>query len=212
MRAIVEKFGPPTVVLGTALYLGMPPAAPLDLGESPVRAAAVRWKADELEPPVIARAAVNPFGQVLVATAEMEVEPDTGKLVVATKPTGPSPDAMKSGLTLTGIAGMGGRKWAIINGKPQLSGDSIKAIGPDRLICEVVSIHADHVVVACEETIVQLRPNNFQSKPTTPAITTVSNPSVTATKTVTDTIAPPPTALAPTDDLNIAPSNAPPQA
>jgi hypothetical protein len=157
MNALVTKFAPPTIVLGAAFYLGAPPAAPLDLGESVVKAAAVRWKKDDLLPPVINRPAISPFGEVLVASEEMEVEPETGKLVVATKPAGPDPEDLRSGLQLVGIAQMGGRKWAVINGKPRLPGDKLNTDDNKQLTCTIVSVESDHAVVSCEETVIKLR-------------------------------------------------------
>ncbi|QDT13325.1 hypothetical protein [Planctomycetes bacterium K23_9] len=192
MIAIAQKFAPPAVVLGAALYLGMPPAAPLDLGESIVRASAVRWKKDDLKPPVITKPAANPFHEVLVASEEMEVEPDTGKLVVATKPSGPDPAKVRAGLSLSGIASMGGRKWAVINGKPRLPGDTLKTNDANHLLCKIVRIENDHAVIACEETIVEIRAQPFGASSSAagpPVATPVSNRSDSSSLPV---IAPPP--------------------
>ena len=193
MNALVQKFAPPAIVFSTAIYLGLPPAAPLDLGESVVKAATVRWKKDDLKAPVINRLPVDPFAEVLVASEEMEVEPDTGKLVVATKPAGPEPDAIQSALTLSGIASMGGRSWAVMNGKPRLEGDVVVTNDSDRYRCTIVSVERDHVVVSCEETTVKIRPAKFgSSKPA--AATQVSKPvsASSDTSTPTQSVAPPP--------------------
>ncbi len=190
MNAIATKLGPPAVVLGVAFYLGSPPAAPLDLGESVVKAAAVRWKKDDLLPPVIQTPAVDPFTEVLVASDEMEVEPETGKLVVATKPAGPDPEDLRSGLTLTGIAQMGGRKWAVINGKPRLPGDTVKTDDNQQLMCTIVAVESGHVVISCEETVTQLRPLPFGSR--APTATPVSR--ATPQNLPSEELPPPPSA------------------
>ncbi len=160
MNPLMQRFGLPLAVFGTALYLGWPPSSGLDLGDNVVKAKSVRWKPADLEAPKPLADIVDPFRLVLVVDETKEVEPDTGKLVAVTRPVGPDPEKIKSGLELSGIARLGGKAWAIINGKPSLVGDRIRAgEGP---LCEIISIDADHVVLRSAETVVSIRPAPFK--------------------------------------------------
>lgn len=158
MNPTVQRYLPPILVFGAALYFGWPPAEPLDLGEDVVRANSVRWRPEDLAEPVVIKPAADPFEAVLVASDEMEVEPETGKLVAATTPPGPAPEVIQAGLQLDGIAMMGNRLWAVLNGRPRLPGDLILTNDANRHTCEIVSVHSDRIVVRCEETLAEIRP------------------------------------------------------
>ncbi len=158
MNPTVQRYLPPTLVLGAALYFGWPPAEPLDLGEDVVRANAVRWRPEDVAEPPVIKPAANPFAAVLFAGAEMEVEPETGKLVAATTHAGPAPEIIHAGLQLDGIAKMGNRFWAVLNGRPRLPGDMIFTSDANRYECEIVSVYPDRIVVRCEETVTEIRP------------------------------------------------------
>ena len=93
---------------------------------------------------------------MLVVSETHEVEEETGKLVPATRPAGPDPSELQSGLVMTGVADMAGRKWAIVNGRPRLPGDTVRTADNNRHACEVVSVASDYVVVRCEETIAKI--------------------------------------------------------
>lgn len=155
MNPTVQRYLPPSLVLGAALYFGWPPAEPLDLGADVVRANSVRWRPEDVAEPPVIKPAANPFEAVLVASDEMEVEPETGKLVAATTPAGPPAEEIRAGLQLDGIAEMGNRFWAVLNGRPRLPGDMIFATGHK---CKIVSVFPDHIVVRCQETVVEIQP------------------------------------------------------
>ena len=163
MNPLMQRYATPAVVLGIATYLGWPGSTPTDYGSDVVRAKAVRWRANDLDHPPTVRATIDPFREVLVATEETVVEPETGKLVAPTKPTGPSASEIESGLRVDGIALMGGRKWAVINGRPRLPGDQVKTDDANRYRCEILSVGTNQVVVVCLETTVTLRPRRHES-------------------------------------------------
>ena len=161
MKSLMHRFGPPALVFGAALYLGWPPAAPLDLGESVVKAKAIRWKKDDLLAPPTLDVVVDPFRQVLVAKAEMKPEKDMEEMVAESKAPELTSEAIMSELELTGIANMGGRYWAILNGKPHLQGDTITTGDSQEISYEVIAIQSDHVIIRNRKTTVTLRPKPF---------------------------------------------------
>lgn len=157
MNPTIQRYLPPTLVLGAALYFGWPPAEPLDLGEDIVRASSVRWRSQDLAEPTVIKPVGDPFAAVLFASEE-EVESETEKLAAVTTPTGPDPETIQAGLQLDGIAKMGNRFWAVLNGRPRLPGDTILTNDTDQHQCEIVSVYADHIVVRCQETVTEIRP------------------------------------------------------
>ncbi len=164
MNSLMHRFGPPALVFGAALYLGWPPAAPLDLGESVAKAKAVRWKKDDLLAPPTLDVVVDPFRQVLIAKVakdEMKPKQDMKEAVVESMVPERSSETIKSELELTGIANMGGRYWAIVNGKPHLKGDTITTGDSQEFSYEIIAIQSDHVVVRNQKTSVTLRPKPF---------------------------------------------------
>ena len=96
MNPTVQRYLPPILVFSAALYFGWPPAEPLDLGEDVVRANSVRWRPEDVAEPPVIKPAADPFEAVLVASDEMEVEPQTGKLVAATTPAGPALEVIQA--------------------------------------------------------------------------------------------------------------------
>lgn len=155
MKPALEKYGPPVLVLGAALYLGWPPAEPMDLGENLVTAKSVRWKSSDLEPPRAPEVVVDPFRAVLLVTEKPETAAAVDTVV---EPLGPSDEEIRSVMVLNGVAKSGGRSWAIVNGRVRLAGDLIPSnskIVPD---CSLVSIHEDHVVVSCGKKLTVIRP------------------------------------------------------
>ena len=156
MSPNVNKVMPPGLVIAATLYFGWPPSAPLFQSDDTVRATAVRWKREDLQDPPPISVKVDPFASVLVASGQQEVEEETGKLIPATKPAGPDPAVLQQGLVLSGIAEMSGQKWAILNGRPRLPGDTLVTNDVNRHSCEVVSVGQDHAVVRCEGTVAQI--------------------------------------------------------
>ncbi len=161
MNPLVQRYLPPVIVFGAATFFGWPPSAPLDLGDDIIRTSSVRWRPRDLADPPLIEPATDPFREVLVVTEEMEVEPETGNLVVATRPAGPPADLLKAGLRLDGIASIGGRPWAVLNGRPRLAGDTVRTADAHRYECQIVSVENSHIVVRCEETITEIRPQPF---------------------------------------------------
>jgi hypothetical protein len=154
MNPTVQKYAPPMVVLGAVLYWGWPPVEPLDLGNDLVKARAVHWKAADLESPREPENVVDPFRPVLVAKQETEQAEEQ----IAKMPVGPSEDNIRAVLRLTGIAKMGGRSFAIINGKACVAGERLRTYDDLVKSCKLMSIHPDHVVVQCEQTFAVIRP------------------------------------------------------
>lgn len=157
-----------------------------------VRAKAVRWRPKDLtDPPQIA-SSLDPFREVLVTTEATVVEPETGKLVAQTKPSGPPASELESGLRIDGIAHMGGRHWAVINGRARLPGDEIQTNDANRYRCEIVAVESDRVVIRCQETIATLRPSRDPSKSITAQPQTNESEPITPTAPPGDVIPPPP--------------------
>tara|TARA_R110002049_G_scaffold4601_5_gene32097 strand:- start:139447 stop:140049 length:603 start_codon:yes stop_codon:yes gene_type:complete len=165
MSSLMQRYATPIVVLGIALYLVWPAPAPVDYSSDVVRAKAVRWRPQDLQHPPDVSAKVDPFREVLVTTEETVVEPETGKLVIPTRPTGPPAAEIESGLAVEGIAVMGGRNWAIINGRPRLPGDEVITLDANRYRCEIIAIEPDKVVVQCQETTAVLKPRGGAAIP-----------------------------------------------
>jgi hypothetical protein len=157
MNPTVQKYAPPMIVLGAALYLGWPPAAPLDLGENLVQAKAVRWKSRDLEPPTAPGTIVDPFRPVLVVAAEPTPVAAAAEDAVAAPP-GPTVDELRAAVKLSGIANTGGRAWAILNGRPRLVGEVIKTDDKAVPNCKLVAIEKDHVLLQCHQTFAVIRP------------------------------------------------------
>ena len=154
MNVLAQKYGPPVLVLGAALYLGWPPSSPLDLGDDLVKAKSVRWNSSELDSPQSLADVSDPFTPVLV----LKEEPKAAVENVVVEPTGPSEAAIRAVVLLTGIANSGGRSWAILNGKASLVGDVVKTNEVTVPDCTLVAINADHVVVRCQKMIAVIRP------------------------------------------------------
>ena len=192
MNFLIQRFAPPVAVLGIALYLGWPETPSADYGDNLVRAKAVRWRPKDLtDPPQIA-STVDPFREVLVTTEETVVEPETGKLVAPTKPAGPPQSELESGLRIDGIAYMGGRHWAVINGRPRLPGDEVRTADANRYPCEILSVEREQVVVRCQETIATLRPARHPSSSVAAQPATNVTEPITPTEPPGDVIPPPP--------------------
>ena len=61
MNPTVQRYLPPALVFGAALYFGWPPSEPFDLGEEVVRANSVRWRPEDVAEPPVIKPAVDPF-------------------------------------------------------------------------------------------------------------------------------------------------------
>ncbi len=157
MNSLIQRYLPPVIVLCAAAYFGWPPAPPLDLGDDVVRISSVQWRPDEIADPPLIRPNPDPFGEVLVAEPKMEIEPDTGKLVEVTRPPGPPAERLRAGLLLSGIADTAGKRWAVVNGRPRLSGDTV-ITADGEYVCQIVAIKTEHIVVQCQETVAEIRP------------------------------------------------------
>lgn len=151
MNPTLQKFGPPALVFGIALYLGWPPSEPMDLGDDVVRAKSVRWKPSDLESPQPnAGKVVDPFRPVLVEEVPVQIV----QAVVEDAPKAASAGLVRSQLFLTGIAQMGKQRWAIINGKTQSVGDELTVDGKSVF---VQSILDDHVIIRSGDQKVELK-------------------------------------------------------
>ena len=127
MNPTIQRYLPPALVFGVALYFGWPPAEPLDLGEDLVRASSVRWRPQDLAETPFIEPAADPFAEVLVAGDAADVESET--VEVAAIPAGPDAETIQAGLRVDGIAKMGNQLWAVLNGRPRLAG-----AGTDRVL------------------------------------------------------------------------------
>ncbi|MEL6105930.1 MAG: hypothetical protein AAFU85_07835 [Planctomycetota bacterium] len=140
------KYGPSLAVIGTALYLGWPPAEPLDLGDSTVRAKAVRWKKGDLESPRRGELSVaDPFREVLIAKPSVQKLTPVGEIVPAI-PMGPTETELRAGLLVGGIGTAATTRWAIINDKVCRVGDSIPVAEVRDVRATIEAIEADHVI------------------------------------------------------------------
>ncbi|QEG01800.1 hypothetical protein Mal15_58810 [Stieleria maiorica] len=201
MNVALQKYGPPTVVIAIALYLGWPPPAPLDLGEDVVRAKSVRWKISDLQSPSLPTViGKDPFAAVLV-------EPTSGDPATTAKtpesvpdePTGPTPADLHVGLRLGGIAQTDHHRWAIINGRVCKIGDQLPVIGFTDLSATVRDIAADHVTVVAGPLTVELKQQ--ERKPRSGKTTNASPPAVTPSSPQTDSQTPDPDEQDPDEDL-----------
>ena len=155
MNSILQRYGLPVVVLGFAFYLGWPPAQPLDLGDDVVRARTVKWNPADLEVSNADPGVVDPFRKVLVV--KEPVQP-ADELPDPEQTSGPSEQQIRDVIQLTGLANIGGRTWAIVNGRARLAGDTIRTGDQEVRTCKVVSVHKDHIVVQCQQKIAVVRP------------------------------------------------------
>ncbi|MEO1525342.1 MAG: hypothetical protein AAFX06_07890 [Planctomycetota bacterium] len=145
-KRLLAKYGPGLAVVGTALYLGWPPAEPLDLGDSAVRAKAVRWKKSDLEAPQRHELSItNPFREVLVAKPVAPVRTPTGEIVPAI-PEGPTETELRAGLLIGGIGITSTTRWAIVNNRVCRVGDSIPVADLNDVQAVIEAIGSDHVV------------------------------------------------------------------
>ena len=198
MSPNVQKLLPSALVIAAAAYFGWESAGPSYVNEDVTRATSVRWKADDLVPPAMPSVTVDPFASVLVVSAEQEIEEETGKLVPASRPAGPPARELHAGLSLTGIARMGSRNWAILNGRPRLSGDSVKTDDNNQHECVIVSVEADHVIVRCQETVTQIRLRKQQARttlPGAPGSRAAESSAAPANQPVPEKYAPPPLSM-----------------
>lgn len=154
MNPLVQKYAPPAVVLGAALYWGWPPSQPFDLGEEPVQARAVRWKPSDLDSPSAIGSITDPFQPVLVSD-EASNETSEQETII---PVGPTETQIRAAVILTGLGDLGGSKWAIINGNAHLPGDTMRINREGVKDCRLIAVHKDHVIVQCEQTYALVRP------------------------------------------------------
>jgi hypothetical protein len=188
---MLQRYLPPAIVLAAAICFGWPPAQPLDLGEDIVRASSVRWRASDLDAPPLIEPATDPFKQVLVAS---EQQAEAEMAAVELPPAGPDPAELAAGLQLDGFADMGGRTWAVLNGRPRLPGDEVITNDANRYRCRLVAIESDHIIVRCEQTETKLRLQPFGGKHAStrdPAPSPTAQPT-TAPEPGGDPVAPPP--------------------
>jgi hypothetical protein len=155
MNPWVQRYAPPALVLCAAIYLGWPPPEPLDLGEDVVRATSVRWRPQDLSLGPRIESSRDPFEETPVEVEQVEVAVE---VLEPTVPAGPDADTLKAGFHLDGIANMGGRTWAVLNGRPRLEGDFVRTDDTHRHRCQIVSVAPDHITIRYEETIVEIRP------------------------------------------------------
>jgi hypothetical protein len=192
MKTVIHRYGPAIIVLGVALHLGWPETSSIDDGDAVVRAKAVRWRPKDLIDPPQITADIDPFLEVLVTTKETVVEPETGKLVASSPPTGPPQSELESGLQIDGIAIMGGRTWAVINGRPRLPGDEVQTSDANRHRCEILAVETNHIVVRCQETIATLQSRRHQSPTKTAQPLESESEIFTPTEPPGEVIPPPP--------------------
>jgi len=153
MNSLIHRYMPPALVLGAAVFFGWPPPKPLDLGEDVVRATAVRWKPADLSDPPPLVAARDPFDDPPATVEEIEVAVED---IAPVGPISPDAETLKGGLQFDGIANVGGRSWAILNGRPRLEGDTVHTNDVEQHKCQIVSVQSDRIVIRCQETTVEL--------------------------------------------------------
>jgi hypothetical protein len=159
MNPVLRRYLPPALVLASALFFAWPPSKPLDLGDDVVKATSVRWRPQDLADPPPVTSTRDPFEDLAVAIEEVNVN----DVITEIRPLGPDVETLKSGLQLEGIAKVGGQTWAVLNGRPRLQGDFVHTNDANRHRCKIVSIHSDHIVVRCEETLTELRTRDSQT-------------------------------------------------
>ena len=138
------KYGPTLAVIATALYLGWPPAQPLDLGETTVRAKAVRWKKSDLQAPKRRDlTVVDPFREVLVART---IAPNQKPRLVASAQKGPSETDLRAGLLVGGIGTTANTRWVIINNHVCRVGESVAVSEMKDVRAVIASIESDHII------------------------------------------------------------------
>ena len=156
-KDVLVKYGPSLAVIGTALYLGWPPAEPLDLGDSTVRAKAVRWKKTDLESPQRHSLSISdPFRKVLIAEPSAPVRTPSGEIVPVT-PEGPTETEIRSGLLVGGIGAAAKIRWAIINNKVCRVGDSIPVADVNDVRAVIENIESDHVIARAAGRRLEIR-------------------------------------------------------
>jgi hypothetical protein len=106
--------------------------------------------------------------------------------IAPARPLGPDAETLKAGLQLDGIANVGGRTWAVLNGRPRLAGDFVTTNDVNRYKCQIVSIQSDHIVVRCQETIAELRPRDTKTAGTPASRRSLSAPRDRARRTEPD--------------------------
>lgn len=153
MNPLAQRYLPPAMVFAAALYLGWPPSEPLDLGDDVVSATSVRWRPQDLSSAPRVTADRNPFQEESSAVEEID------STASEAEPAGPTAETLKAGLHLDGIANVGGRTWAILNGRPRLEGDFVHTDDANRHRCQIVSVQPDRVAVRYEEIVMEIRPS-----------------------------------------------------
>ena len=157
MNPLVSKYGPPLAVLGAAFYLVSPESKPLDLGEEPTRARAVRWKPSDLQSPVMVDAKLDPFKPVLV---DHEAEAKAAEVAEIL----PTAEILQELVELSGMAAMNGMTVAFINGKAATAGKKVSIDHSEFKQCKLVQINRGSVVVECRGIQATIRPQVSRPK------------------------------------------------
>jgi hypothetical protein len=160
MNPHVYRYLPPVLVLVAALFFGWPPSKPLDLGDDFVKASSVRWRPNDLADPPRVTSSRDPFEEPVAAVEEVEISDAD---IALARPLGPDAETLKAGLQFDGLANVGGRTWAVLNGRPRLAGDFVTTNDANRYKCQIVSVQSDHIVVRCQETVAELRPRDTKT-------------------------------------------------
>lgn len=174
MNPSIERFGPPALVLGIALYLGWAPAPPLDLGDDLVKVKAVRWKKADLGAPTsVAVGQRDPFAPVLekpepkqMGTTEKVSSKSNHQDVVLEPESTLTEKDLLMGLKMTGIATTDQRHWAIINGRIVSAGDMVPITGQREQTALITKVGADFVFATADGVSVQLKKTRRSERPT----------------------------------------------
>lgn len=171
MNVSMEKYAPPIAVISIAVYLGWPPAAPMDLGEDVVRAKAVRWNVADLKSPELpGKIDADPFAAVLVESAVSPQESAEGTASASpVEPAGPTERELRAGLKLGGIAQTDRHRWAIVNNRVCKPGDRIRVIGVAEVAALIEEVNADHIKVVVGSETLTIRPETKRSSRKDPA-------------------------------------------
>ncbi|OYP29391.1 hypothetical protein [Rhodopirellula sp. MGV] len=148
-------------VAGFAGYLSLPPEEPLNLDDDIVRAKAVRWKPNAIEPlrePIPCER--DPFEEVLVVTetgekTSGESEPSSlDRPLLATRSEAksslkmPSTSQIREAVSLDGIGTTASQSWGILNGRVHQLGDAISIPGWSHIAGTLTKINHDSVVIS----------------------------------------------------------------
>ncbi len=181
MNPNAKKYAPPLMVLASALYMGWPPAKPLDLGDDTIKCKVVGWKVSDLKSPPTPDTQRDPFDfkpvQVAVETKAELPQADLG----------PSDEKIRSLINYTGSASLGKFVVATVNQQTVQVGDQIPTHEREVKECEVVAIYHTHIVVRFNDKTIDVQKTKRKTvglkSPVQPATPNVELPKAAAPPT-----------------------------